>query len=364
MNQREILLSVFDDIEQQLQHHQPQPPASIPTTISPALAAALLQKSLRRAQVGLALAATDILLRASPSRLWRRLSVISIEDIGIASIDTLYVTIAAVAHRQRLAQRFGARRLANFIATRLAAAAKDRGADDLHVATEHCSAWRESRLELADMTIRDLLDVIASDDPIERRAIAVRYAIGTMGASSASVLAKRRGQPQAVFDLLCEITPHTLAEVAREAFRQTREPFTAFLPLLYRELDGGETELVDDDFPPETMVGGIPSWAIDGFSQEGRRALSHFLNSDAPTARWLRANVSAADRMKVLRRAQFQAEAGLVVDRLRWPTGDRLRRQADLEAWQFPPQDAATLLALLQSDIPALNRSREATYGR
>ena len=66
--------------------------------------------------------------------------------------------------------------------------------------------------------------------------------------------------------------------------------------------------------------------------------------------------------MAILRHAQFRVEAGLIADRLAWPTGQNLRRQADLDSWPFPRADAATLLSLMQADIGILNRVREATH--
>jgi hypothetical protein len=274
------------------------------------------------------------------------------------------MTIAATSHRRRLA-RLGEWRLASFIVSRLAAAPKCWATDDLYVVTEDCPAWHYDRLELAELPLRDLLDVIAGDDPIERRAIAMRYAIGTAVSYGAAALARGRGYPDAMFDFMCEAGfPHTLVEISRAAGRQTSEPFCAFLPLLHRKFDAADTELVSDDFPPEAMIGGIPSWAIDGFSSEGRRALVQFLNTGCPTAKWLQANVSSGDRMAMLRHAQFRIEAGLAKDRLTWPTGQNLRWQADLHSWPFPLEDAATLLALMRADIAHLNNAREITYGR
>jgi hypothetical protein len=364
MNGPEIMMSVAADLEHQLHQHQPQPSASIPTTISSSLLVALLQKSIRRGRMEIALAAANILQRAAPERLWRRLAVIAIEDVGLGDIDTVYITIVASTHWRRLARRFGDQLLVNLVVSRMASAAKCRASDDLYVATADCPAWHQDRLELAELPFRDLLDVIAGDDPIERRAIAARYAIGTAGSSSAGALASRRGHPDSLFDLLCEITPHTLAEVARGAYRQTGEPFCTFLPLLHQQFNGSEAELRSDPLPEETIVGGIPGWAYDKFSREGRAALDRFLRADCATANWLRLHVQPGDRKAVLSHAVFRVESGLVADRLIWPTGASLRRQADLHSWPFPPQIAATLLALMRAEIGILNRAREASHAR
>ncbi len=355
MNQLDILLSVLGDIEHSLQNHQPLPPASIPT-ISPGMAVALLQKSIRRGRVDFALAAANMLLRAAPDRLWRRLTVISIEDVGVADLPVIYMTIAASTSWRRLARRFGDQRLVSFVVSRLAGAARCRAADDLHVTIADCQAWQDVHLELAELHLDAQLDVVAGTASIERRAIALRLAMGGT--------TRRHQRTDAVFDYLCEVGfPHTLVEISRTAYRQTGEQFCSFLPVLHRDFYGNEAVLAADDFPPETMVSGLPSWCLDGFSSEGRRALAYLLNTDCPTARWLRANILSGDRMAILRHAQFRVEAGLVASRLIWPTGQNLRRQADLDSWPFPPEEASELLALMRADIDVLNRMREVTYG-
>lgn len=359
MDTTAILHAVSDEIEHDLRQHEPEPPASIPATITTGVATALLQKSIRRGRTDLALAAAEVLSRLDPDRLWRRLVVVAFEDVGVANADLIYQTVTAAAHRVRLARRFGGWRLVSLIVSRLAASAKCRAADDLHVAAFDCPAWHVDRLELSELPTRDLFAVIASGARVERRAVALRQATAT---GSHHGRGSRQGAT-AVFELLSEIAPHTLGIIARAGYRQTGEIITAFMPLLWPLYDGDEAELVSDRFPPEMIVGGVPSWALDGFSREGRRALTYLLSTGCPTARWLRANVPPADRTRILRHAQFRIEAGLVADRVIWPTGQNLRRQADLHSWPFPPEDAAHLLGLLRCDIATLNDARDLTNG-
>ena len=333
LSTRDILLAVAADIELELTNFAPLEPKTITPAVSTWLASALLQKAIRRGYTDLALAAAGTLLQDDSAKLWRRLSVIAVEDVGLGGLDALYIAITASSSRRHLAARFGVWRLVSFVVSKLASCPKCRCTDDLHVATEFCSAWQADRLELAHVPFSDLLDVIASNDRMARRAIAVRYAIGTSDFHGKSSLMIRRGKPQLVFDLLWEMQPNSLVEISREAYRQTREPFAAFMPLLFSAYDGADTEVQSDVFPPEANIGGLPSYALDGFSREGRAALSMFLNTDCATTRWLRQHVGAKDRASVLRRAQFQVEAGLVKDRLIWPVGIELLHQADLHSW-------------------------------
>lgn len=358
MNGPEIITAISADIERQLHSHRSQAPTKLPHSISPWLAVALLQKAIRRGETGWALGAAQWLLASAPERLWRRLAVIAVEDVGLGDLDAVYTAIVAATQRKHLAIRYGGWKLASLVVTRLATAAKCRATDDLHAVTEECKEWTEHRLELAEKPFSDLLAIIASDDPIERRAIALRYAVGTTYPKSKTLIF-RRGHPTALFDFLCEAGyPHTLVEISRSAYRQTGEVISAFLPLLYREFEGADTEIRSDEFPPETTVNGIPCWTFDMFSREGRVALTRFLKTDCASTDWLRLHVQPRDRTAVIGYAVFQVESGLVADRLIWPVGERLRHQADFHVWPFPPDQAVEFLSLLRSDIGILNGVR------
>jgi len=45
------------------------------------------------------------------------------------------------------------------------------------------------------------------------------------------------------------------------------------------------------------MIGDVPCWALDIFSREGRAAFAHFLDTDAPAARWMTGNIRPARRV-------------------------------------------------------------------
>lgn len=358
MNGPDIIASVIFDLERQLHHRQSELPASLPAT-SPWLATALLQKSVRRGRTDLALAAAALLLQAAPDRLWRRLAIIAVEDVGLGDLDAVYLTVVAGAQRRRLAKRYHRWHLVSLIVMRLSEAMKCRCTDDLHVVSEDCPEWGDHRLELADLPFGDLLDVVAGSDPIERRAIALRYAMGTELVAVTSDLARRRGHPQAMFEFLCERgLPHTLVEISREAYRQTGEVICAFLPLLWSAFEGSEVTTRSDQFPPETMISRIPSWALDKFTREGRAAMAQFLAGGSTTSQWLRSHIAIRDRMSMLGHALFRVESGLVKDRIIWPDSVSLRRQADWNSFVVEPKEVVTLLDLLRADIDLLNEER------
>jgi hypothetical protein len=121
--------------------------------------------------------------------------------------------------------------------------------------------------------------------------------------------------------------------------------------------------LADDDMPPEILIDGIPGWALDTYTREGRRALKLFLQSDSASARWINANVPAGQRVNLLGNIVFRVEGGLVRRRSRWPTADELRHMVDVGSHGPACPDATEILALMKADIPALNGVRAEVIG-
>src|SRR3954451_24349120 len=61
--------------------------------------------------------------------------------------------------------------------------------------------------------------------------------------------------------------------------------------------------------------------------------------------------IDAKQECRSLETTVFRAESGLVVRRLRWPTGDDLRRLVDFESHGIDARKIVELLTLLRADI-------------
>ena len=118
-----------------------------------------------------------------------------------------------------------------------------------------------------------------------------------------------------------------------------------------------------DDLPPEMMIGGVPGWAMDIHTRRGRAAFARFLETDAPSARWVRAKIRPARRVPFFGHVVFHVESGLVVNRLRWPLGDELRRKADVECSYPELSDDTEILELTRADLPVLDEVRAEMAG-
>jgi len=222
-------------------------------------------------------------------------------------------------------------------------------------------ALAEVRVELPLLTTRELTTIAVGKGTIEKRALALWYALGTDRRPSA--LVSRPGEPRLVFDYLCEAGwPHSIVEVAREGFRRGGDMLCPLVALLSSE-PREPSQKQDDRFPPESMIGEVPGWAMDAHTREGRAAFARFLKTDAPSAKWVRTNIRPARRVPFFGHIVFRVESGLVVNRLRWPLADELRRQADVECSYPDSSDDTEILELTRADLPILDEVRAAVVG-
>lgn len=355
MNGTDILASLREELALALQSHIPPQPEPLP--ISPWLGMSLLQKAIRRGNPRFAQQAAATLLEKYPNHFWRRCLVIAYEDIGMADLDTVGVVTAAASKTFR-AQNGSEWAIASYITRRLAEVAKCRAADDLIMVAERHPAYEQARLDLTFRPMSELMRVVFSNAPMPERALALWFAIGTQRCPSEH-LRSRKGAPEDVFDAMCDTDlPHTAIEIAREAFHRVGELHCPLLPLLWSAKTCEPKPATDDDFPPEIMCGRVPSWAIDMFSRDGRKALKQFLNIDCSTARWVRSRVPPSQQVEFLGYILFNVESGLLAQRVRWPLADELRQLSEIESQGPFCPDATEVAAMLRDDIHLLNEVR------
>ncbi len=153
-----------------------------------------------------------------------------------------------------------------------------------------------------------------------------------------------------------------LSEIVAEV-RKTGEVLCPFVALLTSVQPTRNSIVEDDDFPPETMIGEIPGWALDVYSREGRAAYARFLQTGSASARWIRGHVSPGRQVGLLGHVVFRLEGGLVRNRLRWKLADELRRQVDVDCAGLSSRDATEIFDLVKSDTPILNGVRAKLNG-
>lgn len=352
MNEQVILDQTRNRVGALIDRSKPATPVYL--DVSQWVAMSLLQKALRRGEVALALNAAATLLRLAPDKLWRRLGAVAFEDVGVASFETVFNVSAALAGKRLRSEWGGEWRTAAALVRHLSEAPKCRAADDLLVAAERHPGYHRARQALLEKSFRELINIAASRADWPVRAIAAWYAIGTDRRPSA-FFEKRSGNPAGLFDALRELGyPHSVVAISWEGFRRVGEVLCPFLALLSHGAFSDTGRLQSDDLPQTVSIRGVPGYAYDTYTREGRAALQGFLTTDAPAAKWMRRNVPRERRVTFLGNIVFRVEGGLVKDRFTWATGAILRKMADEQCYG-PPE----ILELMRGDLPKLNEVRD-----
>jgi hypothetical protein len=360
MTGSEILADFRDDLARRIARRD-RLPAFRRLTISPWLAKALLQKGLRRGRIDVALQAAATLFAGTPDHLWRRCGCIAFEDVGTADPEVLGLVAVALGGKRVRAELGGEWAVASYIVEAMAKANKCRAADDLLMSAELHPAFAAMRHAQAKLSNDELRQIVLNSVTLHERALALWFLLGTDRRPSRH-LAMRRGQTALAFDTLLElgIAP-TMVEIAREGL--TGEVLCPFVALLMAVRSPETAIVTDDEFPPEIMIGDVPSWALDIYSREGRAAYAQFLKTNCASARWIRGHVSPSRQIALLGHVVFRIEGGVVRNRLRWKLADELRRQVDFECAGLESREAIEIADLVRGDVPVLNDVRAELLG-
>ncbi|MFO6464191.1 hypothetical protein ACK8OR_07360 [Jannaschia sp. KMU-145] len=336
-------------------------PPPQPLDISPWLAMSLLQKSVRRGRCDLALKAAATLYRDAPDRLWRRLGGIAFEDVGLANLQAVGLTTAALTGKRFRRDLGGDWNVASVVVQRLTQSRKSRACDDLFMALEAMPSLAADRHTLSAETNPRLRLTALTTPSLHTRALSILFLLGTDRPGWR--LPVRRGEVALAFDLLDELgtAPTTLA-ICREGYRKTQEAMPPLLALLALE-NGLRDETTNDRMPEEAMIGPVPGWALDMFTREGKMALTRLLVTDAGIAEFARSMVPKQKQVGFLGQALFRVEGGLLARRLGGDLSDRLQSQLLYETLGVEPQAAVQALDLIQQDLPLLNRIRQTVIG-
>jgi hypothetical protein len=361
MNEPELLAHHRNQLARKIAERERVPDLA-PLPVSVWVAMSALQKAIRRGREDIALRAAATLLLDAPDRLWRRLGGIAFEDTGIADIDAVGLVTAALGGKRIRARVGGEWAVASLLASELAHGPKSRTSDDLLMIGESHAALAQARSEYATMHTRDLLQIATGSASLIERGLALRFAVGNGGRATAHMPA-RKGEPRTAFDWLCEAgLPHSVVAIARDGHRRTGEALCPLVALLAGE-EWPDALTSDDPLPPETMIDEVPSWALDVYTREGRRAFALFLRGDAPSAAWVRVHVAPARRVEFFGGIVFRAEGGCLTRRIRSPLGDELRHAYEVECAGPACPDATEIMELVRADIPALNAARAEVTG-
>ena len=287
------------------------------------VARSALQKAIRRGDVDIALQALAALLIRHPAGLWRGLTIIALEDVGVAGMNTVAGVVAAARDRNWRRDHGGEWRVASVLVKRMSEEVHCQAACDLSLKLANDPAMHPLRVEALEFDACELATIVAdSAAGLHHRAVAVLALAGGLAEE------QRFLQPAAVFEALGSTgqSAHVVA-TAHAAWKIARDDMALLLPLVWDEWMKEESSMVRDDaFALTEMIAGVPSYAIDQHTRPGQGVIRAFLSKDDHLLALLdSAGVPTARRQKVTGDLLFLFEGGLVKRHAIWLGGDRLR---------------------------------------
>ena len=348
-----------------LKDHRPEPVEGALPDIDKWLAASGLQKAIRRGKQGEALTCTRILVDVDPQRLWRRVAVIAMEDVGVADMAAVADTILASRSKVWRDENGGDWLTASFVVSNLAAAVKCRGADDLGLVAVFDPDYKEARAELACATDATLCDVVAdATQPLTCRSLAALYLSGT-NRWSAPALPRRRGQLSILLEVFSHIgVPEYVIETIRGGAAKEAGALPCNLGLLWLQVTNSPTQTIRDERDGLTHLGtinGLSSEAFDVHTRLGKRALAYFAKACAPVREFVARHVPERDVNTVIAMLVWHAETSLVDRRLIYDGSEaiiEMAKVAHVASGAFPGERVDEAIDLMRLHLPDLHRAR------
>jgi hypothetical protein len=322
--------------------------------------ASLLQKAIRRGQCELALGASSKLLEIDPSRLWRRLMTIALEDVGVGDLDVALDLVAISS--SSLARKIlgGAQRSLEIVIPVACRATKDRTADHLG----SLARWDKIRENPGDREMlfpsvpADCWDATLSSTECNSASFSENHIYGAIALAGAWQRGKlkleealdhfgRRGVPLALLEA-CSCYGRRCGDAlflyALAAWALWKDQNPEPLALVRHGLKGRD-------------LGGLPDYALDPLhTRLGRRAIELWLRSYLGKLPFEGRQVMAG---------LWNAEAALSNQVLFWATGGQIQKiayQADLLAEGLTTERHDELVAWIAEEHSVLVAARQLVW--
>jgi hypothetical protein len=334
--------------------------AGKPIPADPWVISSLLQKSIRRSETELAHRAVQTLFKFRGTAIWRRLMVIAFEDVGIGSVETVLMTVAAASDAGWRKSQGGNVGVAVQVVGLLADAPKDRSADHLAGAQDH-PAFTEFTRSMANHSMKTRLVKVADGSaPLVERAIAVTLSSGLISDKGRVPAGRTTGMLLDKFRQLG--VPEDLVVASDIAAAKMHEPITLMVPLLWLAGAGSKHRQVrNSPVPPLVIAGEVPLYALDEHTRLGRQAIRRFAAENEVVRACLERLVPAGGRVRAVNLAAFYADAAPVAKRLVWDQSDQLQAfgiERDFLRAGVPVNAIAPLLGAARANLGHLNELR------
>ena len=312
-----------------------------------------LQKAVRRGQPERAVRMALALHRLDRRYVWRAISTIAVEDVGIGAPDAVFW--ATAAQRAGFRKAVGELPLLIALTRRMTTAVKSRSAIELAFVTG--TGEPEMFRLFGGMTTSQLLDRFAGSDPYEAYA-ALSVLRGIVPKAYRIRPPDQRGIAVAR-EMLTEQMDRDLARAARAAlFNPLDEMSLGFV--VAARLPQGDTER-HDAMPESRLIDGYPAETFDQHERLGRQALGQFARSLSPLSPAL-ASLSPGTARAAVADAVFVVEGQCLDHWLGGHDFDRLRSEADsysLTRHGLSAEAGRNVRRLVSAALPDLHVSRQ-----
>ena len=328
LNPEESLLAGFEN-------HQNDFIADLPDKLNEDtrwLAASALQKCIRLGLTQEALHAAHVLKTFSDTHLWYRLSVICLEDIGVANVDLAAQVLWMSGKTQWRNSHRGDNFILSYLIPRLCASRKCRTLDDALYVAEYHPVYKDQRLIYSGMAVDELWELFHDERlDVVGRILISRYLCGTRYRSEVLELQKRN--PSIIFDLAHSMgAPPYVTDLL--SLSRGQEYFTCLLPAMMQLEQSSFCDAVSDASDPVLMFGEWPNAAYDRHTRMGKQAFRQFLKKCPDISGFLQKRVPEADHVNLIGWAVFILEGQLLNNRIVYDGSECLRELA-AQAWLY-----------------------------
>lgn len=314
-----------------------------------------MQKAIRQSDVTNAVRlATALHNSTEADTLWRRIGVTGIEDIGVANLPLAALTFA-VSGKKAWRQANGGVAIPQYIAASMAKTLKDRTACNLACWVNATANWGISAEDVSN---------IEGEDILTRATWLKVHADGITNEKREQLYPPSKAKAEDYISAL-----PTLAQyVYRRGKAAGAEGLYAAMAVIMDYLQA----MPDDYFTVEKreplepcLIKGVPSYAYDKHTYEGKKAIAYFLKACEPIAKWdgwCVEGMTYSLKMRAMGSAVFYAEGGeYLVDRLTYPLGiyvSRMELAAFAKIYMLTPQQFRDLHQMVSDNLGALNYAR------
>lgn len=326
--------------------------------------ASALQKAIRRGEVPTALRMAHALIDGDGEYFWRRLPVIAMEDISLGDLYLVAQTVSISTKKKRRQDLGGDQKVGLFLVERLARALKCRFCPDATGPLDWTKthgyvdelAWmvKQRSEELAKLALN-------RQAPFRTRGLAL-WLLGGTEKFKAQMLPLRPGKLELLKSTIAQMGHPPLLKFLFDRFCWTRgEVMTLMLVLGWEMLLASETVWHRGaDIPDAPLVSGVPSYAYDRHTQDGKRAIAYFTKACDPVRAFFDARPKL-DRVDVAGIAVFYAEGGVLDRQIDFDGLLELERWSMWETWSMfglKPAEAEELMALVTDHRDKLDYAR------